>query len=586
MHIHLPDALDTAVHMSLDSWNANKKVQKLWAKDASLWTGTNEANWLGWLNIATDQLEHIETLEQAGHAIAQAGFTHILLLGMGGSSLCPEVFTRTFSTKAGAPILHMLDSTDPSQVAAVEATIDLPRTKVIVSSKSGTTLEPTILKQYFFNRIKQVVEPNTVGTHFIAITDPGSRMEAVAKRDKFDVIFHGIPSIGGRYSALSNFGIVPAAGMGMNIRKLLTHAKNMSKQCGATVAPEHNPGVMLGTVIGMCANEGRDKLTIVTSPALRAFGGWLEQLLAESTGKEGKGIIPVDLEQCGPPNVYGNDRLFVYITLAGEKNSRQDARINELQDAGHPSVHIPLADRYELGAEMFRWEMATAVAGTILGINPFNQPDVEASKIATHVLTTEYENTGSLPPETPLLEESGIRIFIDTHNAKSLGDIAGNDKTLLGYLKAHLNTLKVGDYFALLAYIHMNETHHVLLDTIRHRVRDTKKVATCLEYGPRFLHSTGQLYKGGPNSGVFVQITCDDATDLKVPDQAYTFGIVKSAQARGDFQVLSERGRRVLRLHLGTNVPAGLAVLKQTIEEALHIGHKTYPLQTRRNPQP
>ena len=568
--MHLPDTLESAVQTSLDSWSVGKKVQKLWAKDPTLWTGTDEGNWLGWLEIATDQLENIEAIEHAGHAIAQAGFTQILLLGMGGSSLCPEVFTRTFSTKAGAPSLHVLDSTDPSQIAEVEATLDLTHTKVIVASKSGATLEPNILKQYFFDRIKEVVKPNNVGTHFIAVTDPGSNMETVAERDQFDVTFHGVSTIGGRYSALSNFGIIPASGMGMDVRKLLMCAKDMGDRCGASVSPKYNPGVMLGTVVGVCANYGRDKLTIITSPALNAFGGWLEQLLAESTGKEGKGVVPIDLETCGPPEVYGDDRLFVYITLAGSKNSQQDAAINQLQAVGHPIVRIPLADRYELGAEMFRWEMATAVAGAVLDINPFNQPDVEASKIATRALTTEYESTGSLPQETPLFEDAGIKVFTDEHNAKVLGDIAGSDKTLLGYLKAHLSTVKACDYFALLAYIHMNQTHHEPLNAIRHLIRDTKKVATCLEYGPRFLHSTGQLYKGGPNSGVFVQITCDDAHDIHVPDQSYTFGIVKAAQARGDFQVLSERGRRALRLHLGTNVTTGLALLKQTIEEALH----------------
>tara|TARA_B100000315_G_scaffold260410_1_gene321540 strand:- start:3306 stop:4985 length:1680 start_codon:yes stop_codon:yes gene_type:complete len=549
-------------------------VQKLWAKDPSLWTGTDEGNWLGWLNIATDQLDHISTLEQAGHAIAQAGFTHILLLGMGGSSLCSEVFTHTFSTKEGTPQFHVLDSTDPTQIAAVEAAIDLTHTKVIVASKSGTTLEPTILKQYFFDRIKQLVNPNTVGTHFIAITDPGSKMETIAKQNQFDAIFYGIPSIGGRYSALSNFGIIPASSIGMDIHKLLTYAKTMGDQCGASITPKRNPGVILGTVIGVCANEGRDKLTIITSPALRSFGGWVEQLLAESTGKGGKGIIPIDLEQCGPPDVYGDDRLFIYITLATEKNAPQDASINKLHDAGHPVVHIPLTNRYELGSEMFRWEIATAVTGAILNINPFNQPDVEASKIASLSLTTEYEKTGSLPPEIPRLEEAGIQIFSDDRNAKSLNNIMENDKTLLGYLKAHLSTLREGDYFALLAYIHKTETHHIPLDTIRHLVRNTKKVATCLEYGPRFLHSTGQLYKGGPNSGVFVQITCDDAADIQIPGRAYTFGVVKAAQARGDFQVLSERGRRALRLHLGTNVPAGLSILQQTIKEALHVSQR------------
>ncbi len=570
MNVHLPDALETAVQTSLEVWSADKKVQKLWAKDASLWSGTDEASWLGWLEIATEQLADINTLEQAGQTIAEAGFAHVLLLGMGGSSLCPEVFTRTFSTGIGFPNLHVLDSTDPAQIAATESRLDLARTKVIVASKSGSTLEPNILKQYFFDRITQVVGSEKVGTHFIAITDPGSNMQKVAETDRFDTIFYGLPSSGGRYSALSNFGIIPATSMGMDIRKLLTHAKDMAERSGSTVSPKYNPGVMLGTIIGVCAKEGRDKLTIVTSPALRAFGGWLEQLLAESTGKEGKGVVPIDLEECGPPEVYGHDRLFVYITLAGDNDTHQDVAINQLQSSGHPMVQIRLTDRYELGGEMFRWEMATAVAGAVLGINVFNQPDVEASKIATRVLTTEYEKVGSLPPETPILEDQGIALFTDEQNADALASIAGADKTLLGYLKAHLGRVTKGDYVGLLAYIEMSDVHHEPLNHMRLAVRDTKHVATCLEYGPRFLHSTGQLYKGGPNSGVFLQITCDDGNDLQVPGQKYTFGTVKAAQARGDFQVLSERGRRALRVHLGKDVPAGLALLKQTIEEALH----------------
>ena len=569
MNIHLPDRLESDVQTSLDAWSTSKKVQKLWAKDPALWTGTNEDSWLGWLDVIMDQLVHVDTLEHAGHTIAQSGYTHILLLGMGGSSLCPEVFARTFPPQAHCPVLQVLDSTDPCQIVAVETTLDLSRTKIIVASKSGSTLETNILMQYFFDRIEHVVNPTNVGTHFIAITDPGSGMEAAAKRDKFDAIFHGVPTIGGRYSALSNFGIIPASGMGIDIRMLLTSAKDMRERCGPTLAPRYNPGVMLGTVIGICAKAGRNKLTIVTTPSLRPFGSWLEQLLAESTGKNGTGVVPIDSEQCGPPDVYGDDRVFVYITLAGEKNSQLDDAVNQLQAAQHPIIRISLTDRYELGAEMFRWEFATAVACAILGVNAFNQPDVEASKIATRTLTTEYEKTGSLPSETPLFEDMGIKVFADERYGNTLGTIAGNSKTLFGYLHAHLSAIRLGDYFALLAYIHMNETHHAPLNTIRHLVRDSKRVATCLDYGPRFLHSTGQLYKGGPNSGVFVQITCDDANDLRVPRQAYTFGIVKAAQARGDFHVLSSRGRRALRLHLGTDVIAGLAMVQETIEKAL-----------------
>jgi transaldolase/glucose-6-phosphate isomerase len=403
-----------------------------------------------------------------------------------------------------------------------------------------------------------------VGNRFIAVTDPGSKMQQVAEADKFRKIFFGIPSIGGRYSAISNFGMVPAAVMGLNTAKFLKSTEEMVIACRPSSAADVNPGVILGTILGVAANHGRDKLTIVTSPGIFDLGAWLEQLIAESTGKIGKGIIPVDREKLAKPAVYGNDRVFAYLRLASKPNKAQDAAVAALEKAGHPVVRITLPNTGTLGQEFFRWEIATAVAGSIIGINAFNQPDVEASKIETKKLTTQYEATGSLPPEVPFFEDKGIKLFADEKNVAAV-----HGPKLADVLKAHLSRLGTGDYFGVLGYIPMNAANEKTLQGIRHSVRDKKKVATVLGFGPRFLHSTGQAYKGGPNSGVFLQITCDDAKDLPVPGQKYTFGIVKAAQARGDFAVLSERGRRALRVHLGKNLKSGLAALAKAVQKAI-----------------
>ncbi|MGC2255065.1 MAG: hypothetical protein WA563_11015, partial [Candidatus Acidiferrales bacterium] len=332
---------------------------------------------------------------------------------------------------------------------------------------------------------------------------------------------------------------------------------------------KENPGAVLGAILGTLAKNGRDKVTLIASPGVSDLGAWLEQLLAESTGKQGKGLIPVDREEIGPPEVYGNDRVFAYVRLESAPDASQDAKVAALEKAGHPVVRMSLRDTYDLGQSFFRWEIATAVAGSIIGINAFNQPDVEASKVATRNLTDQYEKTGSLPAEQAILQESGIKLFADDKNAAALASAAGNDKSLASYIRAHLARIKAGDYFATLAYVEMNDANEASLQKIRHAVRDKKRVATCLGFGPRFLHSTGQAYKGGPNSGVFLQITCDDAVDLPVPGQKYTFGIVKAAQARGDFAVLAERNRRALRVHLGKDVQAGLAQLDKIVRGAL-----------------
>ena len=564
----LPEDLAASVKMNISDWKAGGKMQRLWRRDATLWTGEDETSWLGWLDVIEDQIAHPIQLRGLAKEVWSAGFKDILLLGMGGSSLCPEVLRMTFGKIAGYPDMHVLDSTDPAQVKAVEDKIDIARTLFIVSSKSGTTLEPNIFKQYFFERTKQAVGADNAGSHFIAITDQGSKMQEVAEVDRFRLIYYGRPSIGGRYSALSNFGMVPAAAMGLDAKKFLDRTQEMVRACGPAAPLEENPGAMLGIILGTAARSGRDKVTIITSPDISDLGAWLEQLLAESTGKVGKGIIPVDREELAGPEAYGHDRLFACVHTDHGTDVTQDAKLTALEEAGHAVVRISMADTYDLGAEFFRWEIAAAVAGSIIGINAFNQPDVEASKIATRNFTSEYEKTGSLPAEKPVVEDGGIKLFTDEKNAATLAQAAGADKSVAGYLKAHLGRIRAGDYFAVLGFIQMNDAHQKILQAIRHAVRDVKQVATCLGFGPRFLHSTGQAYKGGPNSGVFLQVTCDDALELPVPEQKYTFGVVKAAQARGDFQVLAERGRRALRVHLH-DVDAGLVTLAAAVQKAL-----------------
>lgn len=525
-------------------------VSRIWAKDATLWTGSDEAKWLGWLSIAGEQLADVSRCEQIAHEVTAVGFTDVVLLGMGGSSLCPEVLRLSFGRMPGAPEFHVLDSTDPAQALAVESKIDLARTLFIVASKSGSTLEPNVFYQYFFERTRRA------GARFIAITDPGSGMQAVAERDGFRRIFFGKADIGGRFSALSDFGMIPAAVMGIDAARLLRGADAMAKECTAPV--DGNESARLGILLGTLARRGRDKLTLIVSPQIHDLGAWLEQLIAESTGKNGKAIIPVDREPLGPPEVYGDDRVFLYERLESAPDVAQDRAVEALAAAGHPVITIALRDVYDLGREFFRWEFVTAVAGAMLGVNPFDQPDVEASKIATRKLTDEFNATGTLPAEAPAFVEDGVKVFGATEASR-----------LDAALRARIRTLNPGDYFALLAYIEMNPAHEAALQAMRTRVRDTMRVATCVGFGPRFLHSTGQAYKGGPHTGVFLQITADDARDLAVPGQKYSFGVVKAAQARGDLTVLEERGRRVLRVHLGGGVGAGLATLASALERAL-----------------
>jgi transaldolase/glucose-6-phosphate isomerase len=465
--------------------------------------------------------------------------------------------------------LHVLDSTDPAQVRAMEASVNIAKTLFIVSSKSGGTTEPNAMKDYFFDRVSKAIGAKAAGHRFIAVTDPGSSLEKVATKQGFARIFYGEPTIGGRYSVLSPFGLVPAAAAGIDIRALITHALAMVRSCGPDVPPHENPGVQLGLAMGMAGLEGRDKVTIFSSKKIADFGAWAEQLIAESTGKEGKGLIPIDGEPLGDPGTYGNDRFFVDLRTEGEDDAAHDEKLTALENAGHPVVRIVMKSIDHIGQEFFRFELATAVAGAVLGINPFNQPDVESAKIKTRELTGAFEKTGSLPGEQPVASSPEADLYTDQHNAADLRN-AGADGTLGSWIKAHLSRTSSGDYVALLAYIERDKAFIDALQKMRLLVRDKRHVATCAEFGPRFLHSTGQAYKGGPDSGVFLQITADDAEDLPVPGQKASFGVIKAAQARGDFDVLTERGRRALRVHLKGGLGPALAALDAAITEALN----------------
>ena len=560
-------SIGKAVEKSTEEWRASAKIRRLWQKDNSVWTGEDEHKWLGWLNSAANA--DIADYEDYAERVKGQHFTDAVVLGMGGSSLGPEVLAETFPKKAGFPKLHVLDSTDPAQVRAMEKTVDLSKTLFIVSSKSGGTTEPNVMKDYFFARVAQTIGADKAGHRFIAVTDPGSSLEKTAARQGFARTFHGDPSIGGRYSVLSPFGLVPAATAGIDVRTLIRHTLSMLRSCGPDVPPHENPGVQLGLAMGLAGLEGRDKVTILSSGKIADFGAWAEQLIAESTGKDGKGLIPIAGEPLGDAALYGDDRFFIDLRTEGESDAAHDDKLAALEKAGHPVVRIVMKSIEHIGQEFFRFEMATAVAGAILGINPFNQPDVEAAKIKTRELTAAFEKSGALPAEEPVMSSAEADLYTDDRNAADLRR-AGADGDLGSWLKAHLARTGAADYVALLAYIERDAAHIGTLQTMRLAVRDKHHVATCAEFGPRFLHSTGQAYKGGPDSGVFLQITSDDARDLPVPGQKASFGVIKAAQARGDFGVLTERGRRALRVHLKGDLEAGLRALDSAIRYALN----------------
>src|SRR3984957_9052462 len=556
-----------AVEMATEDWRASATIRRLWQHDKSVWTGTDEDKWLGWLTSVASA--DVADYEDFAHKVKGQNFTDAVVLGMGGSSLGPEVLAQTFAKKPGFPKLHVLDSIDPAQVRKLQASISLADTLFIVSSKSGGTTEPNVMKDYFFARVSETIGADKAGHRFIAVTDPGSSLEKVAVKQGFARVFYGDPAIGGRYSVLSPFGLVPAAAAGIDLRTLIQHTLAMVRSCGPDVPPHENPGVQLGLAMGLAGLEGRDKVTISSSKKIADFGAWAEQLIAESTGKDGKGLVPINGEPLGDPALYGNDRFFIDLRTEGESDAAHDEKLTALEKAGHPVVRIVLKSIDHIGQEFFRFELATAVARAVIGINPFTQPDVEAAKIKTRELTAAFEKSGKLPAERPGMSSAEADIYTDEKNAADLRK-AGANGDLGSWLKAHLGRSHAGDYVALLAYIERDAAHIDDLQHMRLAGRGKRHVATCAEFGPRFLHSTGQAYKGGPNSGVFLQITADDAKDLAVPGQKASFGIIKAAQGRGDFDVLTERGRRALHVHLKGDLEAGLKMLDTAIHDALN----------------
>ena len=559
----LDETLQRAAH---EGWS-----RRLWAGDARLWTGRDESAWVGWLSAGKGGAVDCSVLDGLRDEVRQGGYTHALLLGMGGSSLGPEVLADAFPPPAAFPALLVLDSTDPDQVGRIAGLIDPATTLFIVASKSGSTLEPDVLHRYFFDLAEKAIGPEAAALHFIAITDEGSELEALARRQGFWRVLPGAKAIGGRYSVLSNFGMAPAAVIGLRPRDIFESLAPMVRACGPSAPPTDNPGFVLGALLGVGALAGRDKVTLIASSGIADLGAWLEQLIAESTGKQGKGLIPVDAEDLAAPEAYGQDRVFCYLRLDGVDDPAVDGAVRDLEEAGQPVVRITLANRDMIFQEFFRWQVAIAVAGAVIGIDPFDQPDVEASKIETRALTANYEKTGTLTHDDPLLLQDGVAIYADPANAAELARVVGV-RTLEAYLGAHFARGGPGDYIALLAYLDRNPEHRAVLQALRLRLRNQLRLATTLQFGPRFLHSTGQAYKGGPNTGVFLQITAKPLRDLAIPGRRISFGVVEAAEAQGDFTVLAERGRRLLRVHLADDTKTGLERLVRAVEHGLVEG--------------
>jgi transaldolase/glucose-6-phosphate isomerase len=555
------------VDRALANLRDNSLMSRIWKHDHTVWKSdpTEITNRLGWLHSPEVMMENIPEINAFVEAVRRDGYTHALLLGMGGSSLAPEVFRFTFGVKPGCLDLAVLDSTDPGAVLHHARRLDLKKTLFIVSTKSGGTVETFSLFKYFYNVVMKAVGKDKAGHHFIAITDPGSGLVNTAKEYKFRKTFFNDPNIGGRYSALSYFGLIPAALIGVEVAKLLDRAQTMAcnnEGCNCPVAGD-NTGAWLGAIMGEMAMAGRDKVTLFASPAISSFGAWAEQLIAESTGKENAGILPVAGEEPGPPQVYANDRLFVHLRLEGDNSN--DAKIKALADAGHPVVQFDLKDTHDLGGEFFRWEMATTIAGWRLGINPFDQPNVESAKVLARKMVAEFQEKGKLPELTPTIQENGITSYAD-FSASSVKQALQNF-----LMQAQANEGKLRSYVALQAYVTPNAATDEALKSLATKIRDSRKLATTIGYGPRFLHSTGQLHKGDAGNGLFIQLTAAMPEDAPIPDKAgddkssITFGTLIMAQALGDRQALLDNKRKVIRFDLGNDVVGGLKKLAETI---------------------
>ena len=551
----------TAVKERLRNLEKEQFSRRLWKKDPSLWKADPEnqkvvCNALGWLTVAEKMKKNLDELRQWVKEMRIAGFHHVVHMGMGGSSLAPLTFQRIFPRAEGMMPLTVLDTTDPATILKIEREIPIRETLFIHASKSGTTAEPLAFGEYFYGKVNDL-KGNRAGENFVAITDPGTPLMKLGQERGFRRILPGCEDIGGRYSALSLFGLAPVAMMGINVDELLSRALRMVRACGPAVPILENPGIVLGAVMGELALRGRDKLTLCMPESIIPLGLWLEQLLAESTGKEGRGILPVDNEPPGLPSIYGEDRLFIYIRRQDEVNETLEKFIRELQQAGQPVLTIQMESPLDLAQEFFRWEVATAVAGAILGINPFDQPNVQESKENTNRLLSRVRRDGKLPEVTATLQEGPLSFYS-----------TGKAQTLRDGLKKFLAQGRPGDFVSLQAYLPEEPPITQVLQSIRKQLRDRLGLATTLGYGPRFLHSTGQFHKGGPNTGLFLQLTADDAEDAPIPGAAYTFGLFKRAQALGDLEALQKHGRRVIRIHLGADIPRGLDFLARFLEEA------------------
>ncbi|HSF82865.1 MAG TPA: hypothetical protein VLA49_16645 [Anaerolineales bacterium] len=555
------------IEAALIEMRQERILERIWWHDHTVWKPEPEeiSNRLGWLHSAGTMRSALPEIQALVDSVRQAGYTQALLLGMGGSSLAPEVFRKTFGVQPGYLDLAVLDSTDPGAVLAYARQFDPARSLYIVSTKSGGTVETFSFYKYFYNQALEALGSERAGEHFIAITDPGSRLAEIGREHGFRAVFLNDPHIGGRYSALSYFGLLPAALVGLEVSTLLERAHALASQ-SKKPRESDDQGAILGAALGELAKAGRDKLTLLVSPQIASFGDWLEQLIAESTGKGGQGILPVVGEQLGPAEVYGQDRLFVSIQLEGDPQPEE--ALQALEGAGHPLVRVRLQDKYDLGGQFFLWELATAVAGYRLSINPFDQPDVEAAKVLARQMVSAYQAQGSLPEPEPDLVAGGLRVYADPQLAGDLGqERASPAQALLAFLEH----AQPGAYLALQAYVQPSAEVGAALTALRHQLQAYTRLATTVGYGPRFLHSTGQLHKGDAGLGFFIQITADSPEDAPIPDEAgspgssISFAVLKAAQALGDRQALLEAGRRVLRFHFTSDVAAGLLELRRAL---------------------
>lgn len=543
------------VDAQIAKFKADNFVAGFWDKKADLWTNDEAGqhsirSYMGWLRVAETMVGRVTEIEQFVHEVKAAGFKHVVVMGMGGSTMAPIVFKASFPMGENGLPMSVLDTTDPGTVREIEASVPLADTLFIVASKSGTTAEPLAFGDYFYAKVKEI-KGDKAGENFVAITDPGSKFVTDATEAKYRRIFLNFPEVGGRFSALTYFGLVPAALYGLPIGEILERAILMMRACGAYGATDRNPGLELGAALGVLAEQGRDKLTLVVPDSLHDLGLWLEQLLAESTGKEGKGILPVAGEPLGEPGIYGQDRVFVYVGYKGQADEANASKLEALKQAGHPVITLLMKDAFDLGQEFYRWEVATAVASAVFRINPFDQPNVQAAKTATDKLMKAVETDGKLPDgEAPAASEDGVDYYTAAHGEGAAG-----------VLKAFFAQAKPGDFVCLQAYLTETPAVSASLLELRQRVMQQLHLATTSGYGPRFLHSTGQYHKGGPNTGLFIQFTDDNPQDLALPGRSYTFGTFKNAQALGDLQALLDNGRRTLRVNLGNNAEAGLKTL-------------------------